>query len=1612
MLLQLIPVYYQPSLKILSYLPLQDLLKIRLLSRAFDTSLSYQKNWEHKIREYFPRRHARLLSIQQGLNIVNKVIQGVDQGNGSLLYPPFPIFAEYYDFDYKNFNTGARHLISLIAEKRYNELASTPFALAQLVTAHNAGRSPLLLVQQLADPTLNAIFTQLIQDFYVNHPQAFEPATLENPYTILLLWIILYDTPLCEKLFKPKKNPTDFPYALQQPILYAAYCGNLAMVNFLLANAHPHQPLSLKYALIIAIKSNQHAIVKTLLLHCEKHHILILETVDKAHETPLHNAILYSDVAMVRLLILHQAPLTKFNNKKLTPLELAVAHCETAKVAALLEQPTVQREAQRIKKRKTLLHTAVENVDIATLVDLLHYANVNEQAEADDNTALHLAFQCEDAAKKSTMIDLLMIYKPNLNLRNAAHESVFDLAVKQQNKKFILEHLEQIDLLASVIRAKPEHQTRLLNFFDELTRPRIYGDAIIYNYSVPLQQTILRCQVYLDIERLCNQERHTYPDFRTLLNINSQSKEQPAALSEIAGYIDFYLQSQIHQQAIADMLPATPALTAARQALTIEIAEVVNDILPLGRRLISLRDFLKERELLYFCYNGIFTYKEFNKLSARVKKEMASVQLTSWLEAINLDLVELQTAPATIRAQLLSETNPVKKLAIKNISPQLLINMADEVRDHLLRDRYKKISYTGALIKRFFNVAEFTNLPSTLQDCIFSTIRPKNENNELFFKIIYAVYTGNLATLNDLMTSDPWPKNLEIDVVIALAMQRNHYAIVKSLILYFFKLDTESPLLKTPLRNTPLHSAILFDDLKMLRLVLRHQKKHSALNAVDLTPLHIAVNKSKVPAVIELLKHPTVRKELKGKNPTNPALHTAVRNADIAMLSLLLPHANVNVQNQTGNTALHLAFQCKDTAAKEAMINLLMPYRPDVNVCNAYGQIPFHYAVLQSNHRFIFENLPRVNFSLLFNDVNEQIKDAMLSLFTQLQCHTTEQHQIFIKYPPSFQQTIVRYHSYVLFEKNQDFSQFMTEGPKYVQEKITAYIDFFMERKLRKIHPEIFNKESNIITRRALSVELSENITSYDQLNDQLRIFTLASTQAGFVPLCLSGIFSLNEFNAMEMSTQTALIANDTEKWLTNIRLTPRELRQAPFATRQQLLRHHQAVERLACFNIPPQFLLKTSVLVTTKLLERISPPPAYLVPLIQQFFSIAQFAALPADLQNFVLEYPISEHNDLFLIETLKAIDCGNLTFIANSLQNKRWPSRLPYSSAFTFAIERNHYALVEAMILYFCSEAVLFSSLLGETATKDLNNRNTPLHCAVRYGDSKMVQLLLRYQALVSCRNADHLTPLELAVSKDKCEIVATLLTHPAIQQEARETKEDRDTLLHMAVARANPEILKLLLQYVDVNEQSNTKDTALHFAFQCPHPAEQEMMIASLMSYRPNLNLRNLKNETPFTHALYHKVEKFILRYIDQIDFIALLADPPRYLKLCFAHLFELLPPDDHQHFLSVAQIDLQETLLYCHLYYQAEKYLEFSSAPKPDTLAPQLTPEQIANFYYFYMQVTLRTNAPQTVNDASFNADLLTARRALCKEMAATYVYQQPSIADVERMLSLMRAPHFF
>uniref|UniRef100_A0A1D1XE57 Ankyrin repeat-containing protein At3g12360 n=2 Tax=Anthurium amnicola TaxID=1678845 RepID=A0A1D1XE57_9ARAE len=146
----------------------------------------------------------------------------------------------------------------------------------------------------------------------------------------------------------------------------------------------------------------------------------------------------------------------------------------------------------------------------------------------------------------------------------------------------------------------------------------------------------------------------------------------------------------------------------------------------------------------------------------------------------------------------------------------------------------------------------------------------------------------------------------------------------------------------------------------------------------------------------------------------------------------------------------------------------------------------------------------------------------------------------------------------------------------------------------------------------------------------------------------------------------------------------------------------------------------------------------------------------------------------------------------------------------------------------------------------------QSTPLHYAASDGDSRMVQLLLWYDASVAyISDADGISPIHVAAAMGHVGVIEELIRSCPDSGELTDNKGRN--LLHFAVDKKRVDIVKYILRTPLLKEMINMQDhdgnTALHLA---TSNRSREIVHMLLADKRVNANIMNHKSFTPLDIA----------------------------------------------------------------------------------------------------------------------------------------------------------------
>ena len=146
------------------------------------------------------------------------------------------------------------------------------------------------------------------------------------------------------------------------------------------------------------------------------------------------------------------------------------------------------------------------------------------------------------------------------------------------------------------------------------------------------------------------------------------------------------------------------------------------------------------------------------------------------------------------------------------------------------------------------------------------------------------------------------------------------------------------------------------------------------------------------------------------------------------------------------------------------------------------------------------------------------------------------------------------------------------------------------------------------------------------------------------------------------------------------------------------------------------------------------------------------------------------------------------------------------------------------------------------------------TLLHSAIKMGNIKITQKLLKHDANIEARSTCHFAsppPLHVAVKEGRLEITKLLLAAGA--QVNKQNIQNEKTPLHYAIKKGHLEIAKLLLSAgANVNIQGHRGKTPLHYA-RTEFTPKALQLVKLLLEHGANLKVEDDRGETPLMTVL---------------------------------------------------------------------------------------------------------------------------------------------------------------
>lgn len=189
--------------------------------------------------------------------------------------------------------------------------------------------------------------------------------------------------------------------------------------------------------------------------------------------------------------------------------------------------------------------------------------------------------------------------------------------------------------------------------------------------------------------------------------------------------------------------------------------------------------------------------------------------------------------------------------------------------------------------------------------------------------------------------------------------------------------------------------------------------------------------------------------------------------------------------------------------------------------------------------------------------------------------------------------------------------------------------------------------------------------------------------------------------------------------------------------------------------------------------------------------------------------------------------------------------------------ATTKNGYTPLHLAVVHNNASAVLhLLNYQGIDVNCSNHEAETPLHIAVEHGNLAIINYLTNREyasAGINRQNSLGLTPLNLAVTKKRADIVQALLKVKNIN--VNMLNKYGETALHQAARYNERYILKQLLKdpRINVNTVDSEGNSALHIAAREDHPE----IVKDLLSLSGiHINLRNKQGKTPYALTIRHK------------------------------------------------------------------------------------------------------------------------------------------------------------
>lgn len=201
------------------------------------------------------------------------------------------------------------------------------------------------------------------------------------------------------------------------------------------------------------------------------------------------------------------------------------------------------------------------------------------------------------------------------------------------------------------------------------------------------------------------------------------------------------------------------------------------------------------------------------------------------------------------------------------------------------------------------------------------------------------------------------PTENEQIIHFGIACTRNKVKLVEAFLDHGMNVNICMDFSKDYRNVTPLHLAVLYQSVGMVKLLLNYGADFSLKDTDQSTPLHFAYNYATDTEqnykIIHLILSAHAAKFSNPANNENVShFHIACLKSDSMIVKNFLNNGvDINSCDNMSNTPLHMAVYNKQNG--KDIIQLLLDHNAKVNETNRYGQTPLHKAVLVKSHEII-----------------------------------------------------------------------------------------------------------------------------------------------------------------------------------------------------------------------------------------------------------------------------------------------------------------------------------------------------------------------------------------------------------------------------------------------------------------------------------------------------------------------------------------------------------------------------------------------------------------------------------------------------------------------------------